>query len=314
MAISVVIVDVRTCKNRCLFCNPNGRPSTSLSPERLRSIESAVLAQVINLKQRGFDEIEISGSDPIEYSKIVPFIYWLKNDMSFKFVLLLTHGRDLRRKTLVKELAASGLNAIQIPIYGSAGFIHDRITNVKGSFRETLEGLDNLKKYAKNIRIEILSMITGHNYKDIIEIFTLASRYAPIIRFGIPGIPDIPAIDGRPIMVNFRKLKPYLLGLLKTSDKTGARLIVNDIPFCILGFYRPDIVNRTSPPITSQTYSIPDDVRSPVPGLPSYRVKRRIALCNDCEFSVKCDGFFSTYLDLGCWVPVKKRIKGGRKC
>ncbi len=293
MAKSGIVIQLH-CKNSCVFCNPLGIRK-KFNKEELKKIESNLLQQACHLKKRGFNEVEISGYDPIEYEKIAHLVKRLKKDMKFELVLLLTHGRDLHNLKLVKELEAARLDEIKIPLYGSKASIHDSITQAKGSFKETLEGIKNLKKYAPDIHIMISSLIIKHNYKDIINIFSLAFKYTPDINFSIPCLPE--HLDFRKIAVSFKEMRPYLVSLLNLNERKRAFLTITDIPFCVFGFYRANIF-MTRPSAVAEPFSYPERFRTNIPNVPSYRIKTKLKICDKCSLNRKCDGFYSKYVDL----------------
>jgi MoaA/NifB/PqqE/SkfB family radical SAM enzyme len=295
-----MIVEINSCKNRCIFCNPRGS-KRAISKDELQRIEAHLLAQAKGLEGRGFKEAEISGCDPIEYERIVPFIGRLKSDMGFARVRLLTHGRDLRRLRLVEELRDAGLGELRIPLYGSTAAIHDSITQEKGSFQDALEGIRNLAEHAPGIRLTITSLIMKQNYEDAVGIFSLASKHSSYILFSIPCVGSLE--DGKRFVVSFDEMKPHLrflimASLVRLADEKPPSLKITDIPFCVFGFYRENIIARSGPPVTSEPYSLPERFRSDVPNLPSYRIKSKLAICGRCRFGHLCDGFYDNYTKL----------------
>jgi MoaA/NifB/PqqE/SkfB family radical SAM enzyme len=261
----------------------------------LKRIEASLLRQARDLKKKGLDDcLEISGCDPIEYPPIVSFIKYLKVKLRFKFVILSTHGRDLSDAGLVKALDESGLDQLNIPLYGSCASVHDSVTQEKKSFQETLKGIQNVVRYAPRMKVRISSLIVRQNFRDMEDIFLLACRYAASVFFSVPCIPD--ARRGREYAVSLQRIKPYLKALLAQSDKKDTPFMIANIPFCIFGFYRENIVNRTGPPVTADSYSIPAAFRSPVADLPSYRLKTKLPVCGRCACRHLCDGFYKDYL------------------
>ena len=303
MLKSAVIVNLNSCDNSCLFCKPS-RVRKVLTEVELKDIEIDLFRQVLDLKKRGLDEyLEISGSDPIQYNGIVRFIKYIKRDLNFKTIMLSTHGRNMHNLKLVKELERSGLDKLRIPLYGSNGKIHDSVTQEKGSFEETLKGVQNVFRHAPEIKITITSLIMKQNYKDGIKILRLACKYASEIIFSIPCIPRIKSAEK--FVVSFDKMRPYLKRFLEASDKASTPLNITDIPFCVFGFDKKIIFNISGPPVTSNTYSIPKPFKSAVPNLPNYRVKRKLPVCHNCALAYKCDGFYNNYLLLMNSFPFK---------
>jgi MoaA/NifB/PqqE/SkfB family radical SAM enzyme len=304
---SAVIIEWNSCRNSCIFCNPE-KVRRNVSREECKKIKAHLLRQVLDLKKRGLDHyLEISGRDPIEYKEIVPFIKYLKEESNFEFVWVCTHGRNLSDARLVKALDRSGLDQLNIPLYGSCAAVHESLTQEKKSFQETLRGIQNVARYAPRIKVRITSLITRQNYRNMTGIFRLACRYAASIRFSLPCIPD--ARYAKRYAVSLEKVRPYLAALLTLSGKTDKPFMITDTPFCLFGFYQKNIINRTGPPATADSYSIPASFRSPVAHLPRYRLKTKLPICDACAYGDQCDGFYNDYLAFfDSWRPKPLRI------
>ena len=107
---SAVIMELPCCKNNCLFCRPTVVEQKT-SAQEWKKVDASLLRQAADLKANGFDEIEVSGCDPIEYKNIVAFITLLKKKLKIRFVQLATHGRDLCNEDLAKRLGDAGLHS-----------------------------------------------------------------------------------------------------------------------------------------------------------------------------------------------------------
>jgi hypothetical protein len=139
-------------------------------------------------------------------------------------------------------------------------------------------------------------LIVKQNYKHILRIFAFACRFADEVVFAVPGIAD----RGRAahFAVSFQKMKPYLLALCSAARQKNIPLTITDIPFCVFGFYRKNIINLTAPPLTSEGYAIPEEFASALPGIPRYRVKSKFDMCLRCSVSNRCGGFLNDYVQM----------------
>jgi MoaA/NifB/PqqE/SkfB family radical SAM enzyme len=288
-----VICELNSCMNNCIFCKPTGT-KRNLSEKELKSIDVHMMCQALDLRKRGFTEVEISGCDPIEYKKIGSFVKLLKEKLGFTFIQLSTHGRNLCEPNLAKRLNDAGLDEVKIPLYGSFAAIHDAITQQRGSFKETLQGIKNITHSAAKTHIAISSMLMQQNYEDSANILRLAAEYTSDISISIPCVSS--SDDAKNIIVSFDVLKSYLSTLLEIGDSQELNLKLIDIPFCVFGFYRKNILNLSGPPTTSEAYNIPDQFRSNLPGVPSYRLKKKLTICKACKASPLCGGFYEKYI------------------
>jgi len=292
--MAAIVMQLYSCSNRCIFCNPKGS-LTKATDKKLKEVKKASEAQAAELIKEGIKCVEVSGTDPIEHPEIASFIKNLKKEYGFEYVILSTHGKNMSDPKLVDKLSEAGLDKVKIPFYGSNARIHDSITQIEGSFDETIKGVENIIDNT-NIDLLITSLIMRQNYKDVLNIFSLASNYAYEVGFAIPCAPE--SVDFTRFSISFDEIKPYLLSLLKEADKDEeVALTIYDIPYCVPGFY-DDRIQMTRPPIVGKSYSIRPEFRTDKPNVPSYRVKRALDICKRCKCNDICDGFYEKYLEL----------------
>lgn len=143
------------CDNNCTFC--------SQPPRNLPDYYD--LADAALNEFDGSGVIGISGGEPtLHWEK---FISLLTSEASRKFSFhVLTHGRNLSSQIRVRELQKRGIiNSVLfgIPLHGANSNSHDAVTDVIGSWEETIEGLINLRHVnaALEIRIIITEQILG---------------------------------------------------------------------------------------------------------------------------------------------------------
>lgn len=82
-------------------------------------------------------------------------------------ITLFTNGMLLTEQN-VKRLTEYRINVVSISIYGDTASIHDSITRVKGSFDQTLKGIEQLKK--NNIAFDLKCMVLAENADRLSQI------------------------------------------------------------------------------------------------------------------------------------------------
>ncbi len=288
-----IIIEINACRNACLFCARNGRPK-KVNPGVLSSVGKHALEQAVELRHHGIRDVEISGADPIEYSRLPGLIRILKYKLGFQKISLSTHGRNFSSPGYLREMASAGLSHLRIPLYGPTAAVHDAVTMSPGSFNETVLGLVNIHNHTPKISLILTSLLIRPNTLYAQKTFDLMALYADEIRFGLPCVPSRNfekqhAVDLPDIRQAARKLLP-----LAEQFKGTAWLM--DIPCCVIGTDHPRLVNHTPPPKTAGAYTIPGEYRSEVPFTPKYRIKQRLAICGRCRAAGSCDGFYQGYL------------------
>jgi len=275
------------CSNHCVFCN--GRKSAK--PSELRQQKDKVYRNLLDFQKAGIDRISISGGDPIEYEEIIPLIKYIKKQ-GFQFVKLSSHGRRLSDESFLEEFISSGINQVRIPLYGSTAKVHDSITRSKGSFDETLKGIRELLEKSQ-IQVQISSLIVKQNKDDLLNLIDLVNGLGiKDFYFSIPCILKnkegyssyyIPLKDLQQAV-----RKAYHYSLEKNFD-----LHFKEIPFCVFGIIdREKINNINAPPDLGKHCQPPEEYRTHIKDLPSYRIKTKPKMCSKCRCFNFCDGFF----------------------
>ena len=152
------LIPMTGCSNDCIFCIKG--KNYRVSNESIKKQEGEILKNIIKFKKEGITEIIISGSDSIEYPKIIQLVKYLKRQ-GFKKITIATHGKNLSEKNFAENIVGAGVDLFTLPIYGSKPEIHDSVTRVKGSFNATIKGIKNVK----DLNIEILMLV----YADYIN-------------------------------------------------------------------------------------------------------------------------------------------------
>lgn len=272
------------CSLGCLFCSPDSRPS----PQELRRQEINVYKNLLEFKQRGVGHLEISGSDPIEYDKILPLIRYIKA-MGFETIQLSTHGVKLAEPEFFDEFIASGATKVRLPLYGSKAAVHDAITRTNGSFKKIITGIKSLLKKAPHIAIQVSTLIMPQNKNDLVGIIQLMrSLEINDFYFSIPCVAD----NDYSYYLPLKDAGPFVKKAWRHCAKVNFPAVFMEIPYCIFGLASSRINNQTSPPDLGQYCQPPQQHRSPIKDLPAYRLKKKAAICRRCRYRSSCDGFF----------------------
>lgn len=164
------------CNNDCIFCyeNYHEKNPRGLAPP------SEVVAETLKLAgENGWDRACISGGEPTLYSGLSEVVVQLKEHGLH--VALLTNGRLLRQKKRVEELIAAGVDAFHIPVHSDSEEIHDATTRVKGSFRETITGIRNLRDASsgESFGLSFVHVLQKLNFQRLKEFANFITEFCP---------------------------------------------------------------------------------------------------------------------------------------
>jgi len=149
------------CNNNCLCCQNDKTGRISLS-DILSEIKKVKYENLIRI--RGF-----------EFTIDKDFVDFFKKSIQLKKSLIIeTNGRMFSYKSFCDKLTKTDRIIFEIKLFGHDAKTHDFHTRAKGSFDQTVKGIENLIK--KDFLVDIVFYLTKYNYKYIQEVYDLASN------------------------------------------------------------------------------------------------------------------------------------------
>lgn len=141
-------VDIKlgySCNSACLHCvvddyrdhlRSRGRPQDLTTEEYRRELEDS--------RRRGCDECVFTGGEPTVRRDLCELLATARG-LGYR-VILQTNGRRLSRAAYAERVVqAAGPGAFYVvALHASTARVHDDITDRRGSFRQTVEGIRNL--------------------------------------------------------------------------------------------------------------------------------------------------------------------------
>jgi len=121
------------CQNNCLHCYTGGPHETpELNTDQWKKV-------IGKLHKVGIFLITFTGGEPT-LREDLPELLRYAQEMGM-VTGLITNGRRLKDGDYVQKLVSTGLDFVQITLESHDPAVHDRITGVKGSWQETVEGI-----------------------------------------------------------------------------------------------------------------------------------------------------------------------------
>jgi radical SAM protein with 4Fe4S-binding SPASM domain len=127
-----------SCNNKCSWCYAPAAQTACKEKIFTDEKENDFLNLVSDL---GVKRIIFIGGEPTLYKDLNRIIERTAKKGIKPSVV--TNGRKLSDLNFTKSLKNSGLKSITVSIEGSSPDIHDDITNIKGSYYETVKGIEN---------------------------------------------------------------------------------------------------------------------------------------------------------------------------
>lgn len=130
------------CLNDCIFCKRK-------IPDPGQTLPEATAFLKENLKV-GRRRIALVGNEPLIHPHILEIIR-LSRRYGFEEVEVMTSGTMLADMALAKALQKAGASSFPIPLYSADPDEHDTLTGRKGSFRETVSGIENVRRLGMKV-------------------------------------------------------------------------------------------------------------------------------------------------------------------
>lgn len=167
------------CNSNCMMC-----PSPNISRQKGENISIDTLIEIAKHIPTDAPHLTITGGEPFMVGQdIFRFIKFLRDKLECTEFLFLTNGRIFAIDSYVQKFveAAPRNSIVAIPVHGSRSIIHDTITQVSGSFVQTIQGIKNLLR--SRIHVELRIVVNKMNVNDLCNIAKLISNEIPEIEY-----------------------------------------------------------------------------------------------------------------------------------
>jgi radical SAM protein with 4Fe4S-binding SPASM domain len=147
------------CNNQCIHCYTGG-------PQETAELSTPVWKRIIDrLKDLGIFILTFTGGEPTLREDLAELLEYAQQK---GFVTgLITNGRNLKDRIFVEELEKAGLDFVQITLESHIQEIHDSITGVEGSWKETVEAIQVVE--ATEIYLSTNTTLNTRNVETFLE-------------------------------------------------------------------------------------------------------------------------------------------------
>jgi radical SAM protein with 4Fe4S-binding SPASM domain len=147
------------CQNNCVHCYAGG-------PHETAELTTSQWKQVIDrLQQIGVFILTFTGGEPTLREDLPELLLYAQN--RGMVTGLITNGRKLKDKVYVEILEKSGLDFVQVTLESHDAAIHDLMTAIDGSWKETVAGIKNA--VPSQIYVTTNTTLSEHNAPSFLE-------------------------------------------------------------------------------------------------------------------------------------------------
>lgn len=216
---------VPDCRLGCVFCT---------TPQAEGSFEASTLegslAALSEARADGMRGVLLTGGEPSELRWLLPLIREARS-LGFESVRMQSHCGVASDPLAADALASAGLTGVDAPVYGSHERVHEEITQTRGSWRCTMEGLRRLQE--REIEIVVHNTLFRSNLGDLRAWRTHVEALAPTGAYlQLTAAVGPEGVYGR-IAPRWEELKGPLVQALEGWDPPFA-FFLSDVPECIV--------------------------------------------------------------------------------
>jgi len=284
------------CNNNCVFCAAGSKQSRANRKE----MKASQISRALDRRNVGAgDIVVVNGGEPTVHPEIVSIL----EDASSRgaFVYLFSNGLKLSEMDFAYSLVEAGVNRIAVPIYSHIARTHDLLTRHKGSFADTMRGINNLfsireqNRHPLEIELKTLvSMVNMSHLPDIVRMvvqrfpqtdyFLLSSMYVSNAVFSF--------MDA--VVPRLSSCASVLCQSIDIAVAGGISVCLYYIPLCILKdqkyaiFCNKDRYRSDKDPDFYFDSSVPHGVQLDTDSAKGEN-------CFRCSFDSGCDGIWRSY-------------------
>jgi sulfatase maturation enzyme AslB (radical SAM superfamily) len=162
------------CPNNCIHCYAGG-------PHETTELNTSQWKKVIDhLGEIGVFIVTFTGGEPTLREDLPELLQYAQNNGMVTG--LITNGRKLKDQKYVQTLEQAGLDFVQVTLESHKPQIHDLMTSVKGSWKESVVGIKNAVR--SQIYVTTNTTLSKYNAADFLRtnIFRQSKRRKPRIR------------------------------------------------------------------------------------------------------------------------------------
>lgn len=283
------------CNNNCKFCVQGEK--RRFAPDK----DIDEIKKIIKENRKGYEEVVFTGGDPLIRKDIMELVSYAKG--LFYTVQIQTNGRMLAYKDFCKKIIKAGADEFAISIHGHNSKLHDYLTSVDGSFRQSTHGIKNILSFGKMVVTN--TVINKLNYRFLPQIAKfLVDIGIPQYQFAFPHILGNAYINREWIIPRKKEVSLYVKKGIKIGVKYRRIVTVEAIPYCLLKGYESHVSDRY----------IPDTKVFDIGLTESFNFwrknegKAKGPNCDQCKYFSCCEGPWREYPEIFGWhefIPVR---------
>ena len=280
-------VDIKTgfiCNNNCLFCvQADNKFKENKTFQEIKK-------DLVECKKR-CDEAVLTGGEVTIRKDFIEIVKLCK-DLGYKKIQIQTNGRMFSSLDFCKKTIEAGATEFSPAIHGYCEEQHDYLTQTKGSFKQTVKGIKNLKSLKAKVITN--TVIVKTNYKNAEDIARLLINLK-VDQYQLAFVhPMGNAWKNFEIIVpNISEASCYIHKGLQLGINKGIKVMAEAMPYCQMKGYEDYIAEKIIPEteIRGNKNQETNDFTNQRKNLG----KSKFLECKKCKWENVCEGPWKEY-------------------
>lgn len=223
-----------SCNNRCKHCVIDDSKDKLIEQHCNVDLSTQeCINQIDDALKEGIENIVLTGGE-VTIRKDFPTLIEKCTSHSLD-ITIQTNGRKLSDERIIDAVKDVDKIRFLIALHGDNAETHDTITQVKGSFEETCQGIKKMSELGKLIVLKIV--ISKFNAKELPGIVKLADELGvKYICFAFPHGQGAARKNFEEVIPQYSFLKPILFELITEAKNRNVNIEFEAIPFCIIPY------------------------------------------------------------------------------
>lgn len=284
------------CNNRCRFCVQGDR--------RLREPDrsTAELMAALEADRAHGDELVLTGGEVSIRPDLAALVRHARA-LGYREVQLQSNGRRFAVPAFCDEMIAAGVTEFSPALHGARPATHDALTRAPGSWRQTVQGIRNLR--TRGQRVLTNSVVARSNLRELPELAALlvaldVSQYQLALVHPLGAAWE--AFDE--VVPRLEEAAPWVRAALVPGIEAGVPCMVEAMPACLMHGLEGYMAEAHIPPTRI------DDPARVVPDFRASRMgdgKAKGPPCVDCTWTDRCEGPWREYPERHGWQALRAR-------
>jgi radical SAM protein with 4Fe4S-binding SPASM domain len=215
------------CNNKCVWCYASSNDTPTIENKQLNpQVEEGVVHLI---SQLGIPRVTLIGGEPSLYPYLERIIRRFKENKIQ--VGIVTNGRRFKDMSFLKKLKTAGLQNVTFSIEGSNSEYHDRTTQIEGSLKEALVGLENAQM--EGLRVSTNTLISKLSICDLENTFLmLFERGVRDMGYNICGVCTSNDRNNQYLVSPIKAISAFEKVFLFSKSKGAKARLVTPMPHC----------------------------------------------------------------------------------